>query len=415
MKRLLLSSIILILIAIVTIKSQDFWEPIGNGGGTCFSFTADSAGGIIAGNWNKIMRSTDDGVTWDSVLKGGQYTNFIWFTLNKKGDIFAGSHSSNMHKSTDNGKTWTSFNTIGYSDQRPIMFIDNGDLLAAPYYESLFRSTDEGKTWKRVDTINPKVKVVWSLSVALNGDIYAATDNFVYKSQDNGYTWNQLNFDSLCPDVRSILVCKNGDLFAGSKSMKCGIFKSTDDGQSWEKTFDGVDLEWYDFAFNMVEGPNGYIFLSTNGDGVYMSKDRGLTAQKLASGIDVNVHFWWQTFISPGGHLFVGTNTGIYRSRDIVTSIETNVNNEDIGLSCSPNPVTESFSVSLYLPKPEIISISIIDVLGYEIKLIENQMKESGSCVITFSPDEVRLNNGFYLLKLQAGNKIKTTKIDILK
>ena len=76
--------LISILFAFAQSFSQDFWEKTGTSTGTVFSFSPDSAGGFFAGTSNSVLRTTDAGNTWISVMKGGTYSNYIAFGINKK-------------------------------------------------------------------------------------------------------------------------------------------------------------------------------------------------------------------------------------------------------------------------------------------------------------------------------------------
>lgn len=388
--------IIIVLISLTSVSGfcEDFWEQVGNVGGTAFSFSVDSIGNIYAGTYNSIYKSTDDGITWNKKVTGGGYSNYIWFSLNKAGHIFCGTHSNNLMTSTDNGENWKSLTTVGHPDVRPMIFLSDGDALAVPYSAGLHRSKDNCQTWTHefIDSLN--VHFIYSFAVANNGYIFAGTDHYLYKSTDNGKSWIQMNFDSLCPHVRALMFAKNGDLYAGSESYFCGMFKSTDNGNTWEKAFDGLDLGVYDFVFNIIENPNGNLIISTNSDGVYISKDKGRTAYKENSGISGS--FWWQTFISPGGHLYVGTQKGIYRSKGVVTDVSEQ-ENEKLPI---PNLVSENQEFELFYSGD--FRIVIYDLTGR----ILLQQQGSNSLKLNLSD----FHSGLFLYKLYSNNKLFTGK-----
>lgn len=393
-----------------SLRAQDFWESVGNIGSHAYCFTVDSAGNIHAGAGNGIYKSTDDGITWVRKSQRGG----IWFALNKQGNMFLGTHSNTLMKSIDNGETWSQLTTLAHQDVRPSFFLSNGDFLAFSYSGGLFRSTDNGQTWSQeyVDSVN--VVHVWSFATSEIGDIFAATDHFIYISNDLGYTWEQINFDTLCPDVRALLITKKGDIYAGSKSMKCGIFKSTDHGNTWTQVFQGLDLVNYQFIFNMVESVNGWLFASTDADGVYMSKDGGKTAIKLSTGLPDTVTVnCWQVFISPGGHLFVGTSTyGIYRSTELVTDVPDNGDFKFQKVNF-PEVTDNSFQINFTFPVTNEIQADIFDVTGRNVlsaKFNSMQIEENS---INISTEQLR--QGVYFYRIISGKNILSGKFLKLK
>ena len=389
-------TLILFFVSFSILPSQDFWEPVGNVGGTAFSFTVDSSGSIYAGVYNSIYKSVDNGVTWVKKVAGGGYSNYIWFVLNKQGHIFCGTHSNNLMNSTDNGETWKGVNTLGHPDARPMIFLANGDFIAVPYSGNLHRSVDNGATWTHEPIDTPSVTKIFSFAVAPNNDIFAATDHFIYRSTDNARTWTQLNFDTLCPNIHALLLTKSGDLYAGSNSYKCGIFKSTDFGVTWEKAFIGLDTMAYDYVFHFVESPNGNVYASTNSDGVYVSKDRGKTACKVQQSIP-EVAFYWQTFISPAGNLFVGTNKGIYKSIENVTGVVEP--QQFIYRNILPEIIkNESFEISMNGK----ISLDIFDAVGQKI------ITETGENSLLLNSST--LEKGVYFYVLVNGKNIRNGK-----
>jgi len=377
------------------VHTQDYWESVWSTDGTCFAFLTDTSGNIIAGTLSNILKSTDDGLTWNKKASGQR---FIYFAKDKFGQFFCGTHSASIMKSTNNGENWSSFNSLGHPDARPILFLNNGDILADSYKLGLYRSTDNGATWSHQQVDSGNVFGVWSLLALPDGDILAGTDHYLYKSTDNGYSWMMLNFDSDCPDVMSLLLTKNGDIYAGSKSAKCGIFKSTDFGDTWEKAFLGIDLDYYEYVWEMTESPNGRIYISTL-DGVYVTYDKGKTAYKVAPNIS-GVDYYWQIYISPGGHLFLGTDKGIYRSKEIVTDVGIQNHLQEVKL------LPEIIDGSLQSE----ITVNVNDNFSLEITNITGKNIFSGKANDYIKIDTDKLDQGIYFYKIISGTECRTGK-----
>ncbi len=391
-----------------TLSSAEFyWEPTGNVSGTVFSFSPDSAGGFLCGTSTSVLRTTDSGNTWTQKIKGGTYSNYIAFGINKLGHIYVGTHSSNMPKSTDNGESWTNITSLGHPDPRPIIFLDNGDMLAVPYSSGLHKSIDTAKSWTSYFPGLDSGTRIYALAVDRNNVVWAGSDRYIFKSTDNGSSWVKVPFDTLCPDITSLLILRDGTMFAGSKTYKCGIFRSTDDGVTWERAFSGLNMENYDYVFSMLESPNGNIFASTSADGVYFSSDKGLTCQRINNGIAENVVFWWALGIDPSGRLFVGTNKGMYRTTVIVTDVE-----ENIASAFDKQDIVFRGSTLYFNPENSISEKCRIEIYSLNgERLIALDKEKTGTISSGFSIDCSSLNPGFYLYRLISGTECKTGKI----
>ena len=72
-----------------------------------------------------------------------------------------------------------------------------------------------------------------------------------------------------------------------------------------------------------------------------------------------------------------------------------------------PNPFNSQTIISYSVPKRSFIQLKIYDVLGKEIKEIENGMKDAGNYSLTFDASE--LTSGIYFIRLTSGNNFFKT------
>ena len=106
------------------------------------------AGGDPLGGPVGVLRSTDNGDTWQPVNNGlttGNGINALIATAN--GYLFAGSYGDGVFRSTDNGDNWTQVNN-GLTTPFVLSFTSNasGDIFAGTYFGGgVFRSTDNGR------------------------------------------------------------------------------------------------------------------------------------------------------------------------------------------------------------------------------------------------------------------------------
>jgi len=180
----------------------------------------------------------------------------------------------------------------------------NGDLLAGTIGGKIFRSADDGTTWNRINN-DMNVAYLWDIIVDGNGKLYAGTENGIYYSINNGTTWQGpvLNGN----DVRALGIDGFGNIYAGTWGN--GVYKSTD-GTTWTQMNSGLGaLAVHALAIDV----NSVIYAGTYGGGVYKSVDFGDTWEQ--TGLSYN--YVWALGITSSGHLFAGTyGGGVYSSED---------------------------------------------------------------------------------------------------
>lgn len=142
------------------------------------------------------------------------------------------------------------------------------------------------------------------------GVLFAGTEQGgIYRSEDEGATWQAINNGLTNPYVSAFAIQSNGYVFAGTNGG--GVFLSTDDGESWAQVNNGLtNLSITCMAINS----EGRVFAGTDGSGVFASRTGGLWTQ-LAGGLaDGKIR---AVAVNSSGHLFAGTfDTGIFRSLD---------------------------------------------------------------------------------------------------
>jgi len=78
-----------------------------------------------------------------------------------------------------------------------------------------------------------------------------------------------------------------------------------------------------------------------------------------------------------------------------------------------PNPFNPSTVIRYELPKMSKVSLRVYDVLGNEVALLVNEVKEAGSHEVRFEGGG--LPSGIYLCELMSGRKVKTIKMNLIK
>lgn len=78
-----------------------------------------------------------------------------------------------------------------------------------------------------------------------------------------------------------------------------------------------------------------------------------------------------------------------------------------------PNPFNPSTVIKYQLPRPEMVTIKVYDLLGKEIASLVNERKEPGYYEAVF--DGSNLASGLYFYKIEAGNFVETKKMMLIK
>ena len=107
-------------------------------------------GVLLATSQGGILRSTDDGENWDSVISEGGVGiaveringGFAAITFNTK------SETRRVRTSYDGGKTWQPIDAGLPADLSIASIIQVGEYFFCGHPAGIFRSSDKGKTWK---------------------------------------------------------------------------------------------------------------------------------------------------------------------------------------------------------------------------------------------------------------------------
>jgi hypothetical protein len=329
----------------------------------------DVVAGVI-GPAGGVYRSTNNGTSFSSVTTGITNSNIYSLAANPAGHLFAGTAGGGVFRSTNNGASWTAVNT---GIDPPDQFINSlivggaGELYAATGTK-LYRSTNNGDSWSPLLPV-PAASYS-SLSIAPNGDIYAAVTSIggvrtggVFKSTSGGATWTQeaglpetphnaiitsgtrvyvgtegpgvycstgglgpRNVWDLCVDgmdnthVTDIEQKQDGVLYAATRYNR--VFKSTDYGRNWSSASNGLSYDWInDLAVNPL---NGHVYAATP-FAVWRSTDDGGSWQEAknsgATALAINRN--GTIFSGFGGQMFRSTDDGSTWSVRLLNGVST--------------------------------------------------------------------------------------------
>ena len=338
MKKLFLSIQIVILISTL-IFSQAEWEYLGLAGGEIFDIEIDDNGNIYAAMYyGPVYKSSDNGITWE--LKNNGLPSSFGTKLDHINNQIYLATNAGLYKSTDGANSWFRIAQsipISYFDE--VQVIPNGYIFTSVFNMGtggVFRSTDEGVTWQPTSYAG-----FGAVDIGINSNgvmflgNYTASWYGIQRSFDLGMNW-----EWIIPYIAASALeyLNDGSVLAGaleSPSTDAGIYKSTNNGNTWfnTNTFNDWNNDFPDFVLDT----NDDIYVSVSGtqQGVYISIDSGVSWDfKGLSNVDV-----FCLAIDSSGYVYAGTGSnGIFRMPGRTTPVElisfsAVVNKSDVELS----------------------------------------------------------------------------------
>lgn len=229
---------------------------------------------------------------------------FITTKVGPTGFVFVGSDLAGIYHSSNSGGFWINAGSFQGLNEPDVSALGtdptNDDIVLAGTENSLLRSTDEGYDYTQVFSGG-----YWT-SIAISGindnTVYAAhhsafnsVDGTVYKSLDNGNTWNQVSTNLPALRIQKIIIdptttntvylLSQNDHFVSTSAAQ--LYKSTDGGVTWTE-LGGTPLSsnLLDFALDPVTPTTIYVTRggdSNSADGTYKSTNGGSTFTKVTT------------------------------------------------------------------------------------------------------------------------------------
>lgn len=222
------------------------------GGSTSCGYNCVPPGGLI-------LKTTDGGNNWTTILQTPGFEDFVSISTNSSGELFAISNGTkgNIYKSTNSGLNWTIIDSMNFH-MRKIYFVDNFGYCSG-MKGNLIRSENNGTTW----SLNKTFPAIYATDVKfIHGTGFCITNNqLVYKTTDYGNNWTlSLNHNSsfvLNPlTANSCLVFGAGSRYAGCFGAPNGkIIQTTNGGENWTVTeFSEINQIYYTSFYSTTEG-----------------------------------------------------------------------------------------------------------------------------------------------------------------
>lgn len=196
--------------------------------------------------------------------------------------LYAGTQNASVYRSTDNGVNWSSISNglFNFNNGIKCLSVTKNNIVFAGTYSALYRSSNNGDSWEKPTSFFDKM-FVFDLA-AIDNKIYAATTKGLFISTDNGNNW--FNADLNLPQDEILSIGIRGNILiviynGGNHPM----YISTNGGYSWDTKSKCPGGTAYDILIDTEKS----IFSATL-NGMYKSTDMGLSWSKINDGITVH-------------------------------------------------------------------------------------------------------------------------------
>lgn len=231
-----------------------------------------------------IMRSTDNGTSWDSVFSTPAIS---LASCTSSGEVaIATGKEGTVLLSTNNGLTWTKVFSDSSFDLYSSLSLSDSSIIAVGSKGYVVLSNDRGSTWTKYQVNDTTLSTTFhSLTKDEDKIIMVGDNSAIFSSSDSGKSWGTVSHMPF--PLSSVSSSAFGESYHYNDSIwyfltgEGGIYKTTNAGITWHVSF--CIQSYTDIAgMKMWDRDNGFIIGAING--IYeTTSDGGQTWNLLSS------------------------------------------------------------------------------------------------------------------------------------
>ncbi len=287
----------------------------------------------------KVDTALYNGLKWRNIgpFRGGR-SAAVTGVPGKPNLYYMGTTGGGIWKTEDGGSTWKnisdgffggSIGAITVSTYDPnVIYVGGGEVTVRGNVSSgsgMYKSVDAGKTWEPIGLKKsrhiPRVRVhpknADIVYAAVLGDLYkSSNERGVYKSTNGGKSWRKVLFANKDAGAVDLIIDPNNSrvLYASTWNVRrtpyslssggdgSALWKSTDEGETWENISDrkGLPKGIWGISGVTVSPANSdrvWAIIEAKEGGVYRSDDGGKTWKKINEARKLRQRAWYYTRI----------------------------------------------------------------------------------------------------------------------
>ena len=369
-------------------------------------FFIDKNIGVAVGDSGTIVRSTDGGLNWTTVMS----VDTVSF---KKVGFFDSQHGvavgNDIYSTNNSGLTWTlryegsgNFNHTG-----DLEILNDSICLASNNQVALIRSTDKGHTWDTLFTNNTGY-TFQSMSF-INDTVGFASSAIgpphisILKTTNGGISWDTLMSSSPWNNtVLEDMVFINDQVGFQTGWYNGHFIKTSDGGGSWNgpAVDSNISIQLIDMDIH-ADRPNSYYACGWYGE-ILKSNDGGNNWQRIDHKITTNT-LRGIYFINDTLGWVVGTNGLILRTINGGGALSVK-DYRKLEFVVYPNPTKDKLHISLPIDPQQKSTIELIDMTGKLISQTSFNGKIVELNVSTLSP-------AIYFIKISRGEQVGIQRV----
>lgn len=402
-------TILITLLAFIITSAKAQWQQTTIPPGGSIWSLASMGTKLIAGTGFGIYFSADGGTTWvkQNTITPDQRISSL---LVNGSDIYAGTEKA-VYKSADTGLTWIDVTPTQGSSISTYSLAIAGTYLyagASGGGGNIFRTPLSGistTSWAAFNSGLPNVSGIRSLAICGTTILAGTYGKGVWRSPIDSAQWDSTSGMASDGDYIQSLSVKGSTIFAGNISGTPVLYRSTDNGATWNACTISTSKPVYSIFHHGTT-----IYTGTEKEGVFSSNDDGVTWNEFNTGFkkDSSAHndspgTWYcnhinlRSFALIGNTLYGGTDCGVWKN--VIQTTGMSEAYESTSASIYPNPSSGLFSVTTHLNN---LHIDVINTIGQKVY---TGKINSGKTVI----DLKNVPKGVYLYCLQGEKGLTKT------
>jgi len=250
------------------------------------TLAVDRHGTLYAGQSGGVLKYSPSQGAWTVVNSGMAGLRITALAFDGSGNIYAGSDTSKVFRSTNGGATWSLVSDgLGGQNATPVTAIvvdPAGNVYAATYTVGVFKSSDGGGSWVSVYTASDDASLLAVASMAVDGkgNLYAGTADGLYESGDAGRSWSLVAMPGFPPStITAMAIDGNGKVYAG---MSLGGVAMSTDSKFWLRASLPQAVEFSGIS-TIAVGADGAVYVASIASSLF---DPGTTISGLFKSSD---------------------------------------------------------------------------------------------------------------------------------